>query len=162
MRVWNKNWRDVVLLHFTDEWKENFRLTKPSFDNNNSSFHVSFVSTPISTSLHMPSTFQFRFSIWSSVHVLDRIRRGINTPFHPIDISLGSIKAFTWRLFSAIEPSVSLLTAYLVACKRSQWKFLIQFKLNWDERLDYWIYLDIDASALKHPCIRNWWVAEWL
>jgi len=33
--------------------------------------------------------------------------------------SVGTIKAFTWSLFSQIEPSVQLPTDYLVACKHS-------------------------------------------
>ncbi len=33
--------------------------------------------------------------------------------------SVGTIKAFTWSLFSQIEPSVQLPTDYLVACKCS-------------------------------------------
>ncbi len=55
---------------------------------------------------------------------LNRTRKGINHPLRSKissrSSSIGSIKVFTWSLFSPIEPSIRLQTDYLVACKRSQ------------------------------------------
>ncbi len=97
MRVLNKDWWDVVLLHFTyAEWKQLFRMTGHSFI---TLIHQEEQLVPcvirhyaIFTSLHMRSTFQFWFSIWSSVYMSSRsdYKRNKTTPYDPIEILIRS------------------------------------------------------------------------
>ncbi len=70
-----------------------------SFYKNNSSFHASLhhfchCTCAVLSSFRIQSDQEFRSSV-------------------------GTIKVFTWSIFSQIEPSVQLPTDYLVACKRS-------------------------------------------
>ncbi len=136
MRVRNKDWWEVVLLHFTvAEWKESFIMTGHTFIQHFIQNEEPLVPRvirhyAISAWLHMRSPFSFVFQSYRVFKcTLNRIR---TTPFNRIEISfwscsIESIKVFRWRLFSPIEPSIRLQTNYLVACKHSQWSPLLQF-----------------------------------
>ncbi len=110
MRIWNKGWWEVVLLHFTvTEWKESFIMTGHAFIQHfiqNEEPLVPHVirHCAISSSLHMRSPFCFGVQSDRVITcTLNRIRKGINHPFNSIEISfwsssVGSIKVFTFSV----------------------------------------------------------------
>lgn len=112
LRLWNKYWWDVVLINFTDA-EENFRMTRHSFmtlfNRKNGSFYV------IAYAQYFP------VSVFNPIKCLHAFSIGLEKSKPPLPIrrknvfwiELNRIKLFTW-FFGLIEPSVRLLTGYLV------------------------------------------------
>ncbi len=123
MRIQNKDWWEVVLLHFTvAEWKESFIMTGHAFIQHFIQKEEPLVpgvirQYTISASLHMRSPFSFGFqSDRVFTFTLNRIRKGIN---HPLQSDLNLIPIELNLLFCLIELAIWLQTDYLVACKCS-------------------------------------------
>ncbi len=134
MRVWNKDWLEVVLFHVTvAEWKKSFIMTGHAFIQNFIQNEKPLVprvirNYVISASLHMRRSFSFGFqSDRVFTCTLNQIRNGINHPLQT-DQNLIPIKLNRIDYGVHVKPflsdwvSLRLQTEYLVACKRSHWR----------------------------------------
>ncbi len=134
MRVWNKDWLEVVLFHVTvAEWKESFIMTGHAFIQNFTQNEEPLIprvirNYAISASLHMRRSFSFGFqSDRGFTCTLNQIRNGINYPLRTdqnlIPIKLNRIDyGVHVKPFQSDWASLRLQTEYLVACKRSHWR----------------------------------------
>ncbi len=110
MRIRNKDWWEVVLLHLTvAEWTDSFIMTGHAFIQ---PFIQNEELLTVRVILHMLFLRQCTCAVLS-VSVFNLIEC-----LHAR--SIGSIKVFTRSFFSPIEPSILLQTDYLVAFKRSR------------------------------------------
>ncbi len=142
MRIWNKDWWEVVLLFFTvAEWKESFIITGHTF--------IQQKEEPLVPHVIMLFLHHCTCAVLS-VPGFDPIECLHQFSLH----QLNWIKVFTWRLFSPTESSIRLQTDYLFACKHNHWEAM-QTAVIIAERFLWFHYCAIKSSAIMNTILRS-------